>query len=687
MYRAMPLEWERGAHFQNHCTAQNTITMTSQTKITSYGVRLNTSVRTRRAEATPGARTPPPNTTAGQKSPSQDTRIRRPKGKKPTGQLRKEKPIRVMHWNAEGVFHKVEELRNILVEKDIDICCIQETHLTEAKNFKIRGYQKPFRLDRKDRHKGGVLTLVRNNIHAAEGCTNLDGAEYQCLKVRSKTSEFNLVNYYCPNDKPLSLDTIDVTDSFIIVGDFNSHSQSWGYDHTDARGEELEDWQDEHQLQLVNDPDDPPTFFHRGWRTCSTPDLAFCSENINRGIKREVGQQLGGSDHKPVFLTIETQVVPIDVPKPRWNYKKAKWSVFAVRANELTKGIRVQGRNENHVIKEWNKCILQAAQETIPRGARRDYKPFWSNELKELEDNLNEAREKAEKEPSQANTIQLQRAKAKFLKTKLEAKRRSWRQKTGELNMEKDQTALWRLTKCLNEEDSRGSTITQDENDILIGKQAADCFAKTYEKASDLDVKADQRRKARKEQERRSKNEKPTDAMTTPLTLQELDKVLRRLKKKKSPGPDGITNEMLTHLATASRLKLLEIFNLTWEEGRLPQIWREATMIPVHKQGKDKSKSPSYRPISLTSCVVKTMERIVNSRLMWYLETEKKLSEQQAGFRQFRSTEDQVTYVAQEIEDAFQKKNVLLATWIDLQKAFDKVWTDGLLVKVQRCGI
>ena len=177
-----PLEWERGAHSQNHCTAQHTFTMTSQTKITSYGVRLNTSVRTRRAEATPGARTPPPNTTAGQKSPSQDTRIRRPKGKKPTGQLRKEKPIRVMHWNAEGVFHKVEELRNILVEKDIDICCIQETHLTEAKNLKIRGYQKPFRLDRKDRHKGGILTLVRNNIHAAEGCTNLDGAEYQFSK-------------------------------------------------------------------------------------------------------------------------------------------------------------------------------------------------------------------------------------------------------------------------------------------------------------------------------------------------------------------------------------------------------------------------------------------------------------------------------------------------------------------------
>ena len=134
-------------------------------------------------------------------------------------------------------------------------------------------------------------------------------------------------------------------------------------------------------------------------------------------------------------------------------------------------------------------------------------------------------------------------------------------------------------------------------------------------------------------------------------------------------------------------LKLLEIFNLSWEEGRVPQMWKEAIMIPIHKKGKDKTKSSSYRPISLTSCVVKTMERIVNRRLMFHLETGKNISEEQAGFRQFRSTEDQVTYLSQEIEDAFQEKKVLFATWIDLQKAFDKVWTDGLLVKAQRCGV
>ena len=655
--------------------------MTSQTKITNYGVR--SSVTARQADATPSS-VPrligsSPKATGRQTKPSWGPRRRRGKV---TGQT--EKPLVVMQWNAEGVFHKEDELQHLLLNKDIDICCIQETHLKEGKNFKIRGYQKPFRLDRPDRHKGGVLTLVRNNLHAIEVSTHLDGAEYQYLKVRSKSKEVNLVNYYCPNDRPLSLSSIDVPlSSFLMVGDFNSHSQSWGYDHADARGEELEDWQDDNHLILVNDVDDPPTFFHRGWRKCSTPDLAFCSEDIHRGIKREVGTQLGGSDHKPVFITMESNVIPIDSPQPRWNYKKAMWSLFSIRANELTKDIRVQGRNENTVVKEWTQGILKAAKETIPRGARRDYKPFWSDELQVLEDDLNEAREKAEKDASEASTIQLQQAKAKFLKTKLEAKRKSWREKTSSLHLEKDSKALWKL----NEEDSRGSTITLDEGGILFGKQAADCFAKTYAKASDLKVDVEQRRKARCEQQRRVRNEKKNEGMTLPLSLQELNTAINKLKKKKSPGPDGITNEMIIHLDTTARLKLLEIFNLSWEEGRVPQMWKEAIMIPIHKKGKDKTKSSSYRPISLTSCVVKTMERIVNRRLMFHLETGKNISEEQAGFRQFRSTEDQVTYLSQEIEDAFQEKKVLFATWIDLQKAFDKVWTDGLLVKAQRCGV
>ena len=73
-------------------------------------------------------------------------------------------------------------------------------------------------------------------------------------------------------DLSLSLSSLDVPVSSLIVGDFNSHPQSWDYDHADARCEELEDWQNENNLILVNDADDMPTFIHRGWRKCYTPD-------------------------------------------------------------------------------------------------------------------------------------------------------------------------------------------------------------------------------------------------------------------------------------------------------------------------------------------------------------------------------------------------------------------------------
>ena len=81
------------------------------------------------------------------------------------------------------------------------------------------------------------------------------------------------------------------------------------------------------------------------------------------------------------------------------------------------------------------------------------------------------------------------------------------------------------------------------------------------------------------------------------------------------------------------------------------------------------------------------MERIVNRRLLSFLETNHLLSNSQTGYRRNRSTEDQLVLLAQEIEDAFQEKKKVLAVFVDLSKAFDKVWKTGLLRKLAACGV
>nr|KAG5704570.1 hypothetical protein BaRGS_031834 [Batillaria attramentaria] len=125
-----------------------------------------------------------------------------------------------------------------------------------------------------------------------------------------------------------------------------------------------------------------------------------------------------------------------------------------------------------------------------------------------------------------------------------------------------------------------------------------------------------------------------------------------RLKTKKAPGKDGICNEMIKHLGPAARRKLLELFNQSWKTGIFPSAWKEATIIPIRKKEKDPAKKTSYRPISLLSCLGKTLERMINKRLMWHLESNNLITKEQTAFRKNRSTEDQLVYLAQSIENA-----------------------------------
>ena len=174
--------------------------------------------------------------------------------------------------------------------------------------------------------------------------------------------------------------------------------------------------------------------------------------------------------------------------------------------------------------------------------------------------------------------------------------------------------------------------------------------------------------------------------MTEPFSMKELKDAMKKVKTRKAPGPDGITGELLKHLGACSRAVLQKTFNHSWMKGVVPAVWKEAAIIPVPKKGKDKKNPRSYRHISLLSCVGKLLERMVNRRLISHPESNSVLSPTQTGYGKFRSTEDQLAHLVQNIEDAFQEKKVL-AVFFGLSNPFDRVWKEGLLVKLLRTGV
>nr|KAG5709635.1 hypothetical protein BaRGS_001685 [Batillaria attramentaria] len=146
---------------------------------------------------------------------------------------------------------------------------------------------------------------------------------------------------------------------------------------------------------------------------------------------------------------------------------------------------------------------------------------------------------------------------------------------------------------------------------------------------------------------------------------------------------------MIKHLGRHAKQKLLEIYNQSWNSGEFPASWKEAIITPILKKGKYKHNKTSYRPISLLSCLGKTMERMVNRRLQYHLEKNNLINPTQSRFRKNRNTEDQITLLTQDNENGFQQKMKSLAAFVDLTKAFDKVWKEALLLKLLQknvCG-
>ncbi|KAI9553698.1 putative R-directed D polymerase from mobile element jockey-like [Daphnia sinensis] len=144
------------------------------------------------------------------------------------------------------------------------------------------------------------------------------------------------------------------------------------------------------------------------------------------------------------------------------------------------------------------------------------------------------------------------------------------------------------------------------------------------------------------------------------INSQEVERAIPK-SRSNATGLDLIQNKMLLNLSSANKAHFLHLFNTLLSDKFVPAQWKTAVVIPLVKQGKPTEDLNSYRPVSLTSCLGKTFERILSNRLHWYLETKCIIIVTQAGFRRGCSTTDHIAQLDSGIKLSFNMKQCTVA--------------------------
>ena len=169
-----------------------------------------------------------------------------------------------------------------------------------------------------------------------------------------------------------------------------------------------------------------------------------------------------------------------------------------------------------------------------------------------------------------------------------------------------------------------------------------------------------------------------------PISLEEIEQAVNKMKNRKAPGIDNITAEALKAGGKPMTEMLHKIFNAIWVQEKTPKDWARMLVTPIHKKG-DKLNPGNYRAISLLSIPGKVFSRILLNRMK--LKTEEATGESQFGFRPGRGTVDAIFIVRQVIEKAQEHRVPLHFNFVDFKAAFDTVWRKALWKMMIAIGI
>jgi ribonuclease HI len=617
--------------------------------------------------------------------------------------------LRILQWNCNGARTKKAELEQLLLHHKVDVCLLQETKLGPGDDSpKFHGYavvrrDRPCEAGTRRVKGGGLMTLVKEDVPFTR-LPQLAGEPGNILEdlsvgiVARQGLTLRVCNVYCPPVRSLpgevrteefDVDRLPSGDKVLIAGDLNAHSSLWDFvQPEDALGEQLTEWLADTGMLTVNDGG--ATRINPATGGMSSPDVTVMHASWASRVSWTVDAEVG-SDHAAVLTVVELVVDGIREAEEQrcgWNWLKADWASYRELTDAQLAGCL---GDASESLADWEGrfagIVRAAALKHIGKVKSPAHRKPWMTPA--LRAAIKE-RDRLRRNVAQHRQEWVD-ASRRVQDVAEEERRRCWGEFVEELDSSEDQSSVWRVLKGLS-----GKSVRSSRNEALLHKgrslvgnvAKADAFMSAYAAVSRYKLETGDGR-VRVEGATELRGPYAECSEERPFTSDELEEALHGMRSKGAPGGDEIAPPLLQQLGPVGKVTLLRLLNRSWLEGECPQNWRDAVIIPLLKSGKPAEKVDSFRPVSLTSCTAKTLERMVAARLHYLAESRGWWSSKQAGFRRLHSTEDQVLRLSQSISDGFQARKPLrtVLALLDFSKAFDTVWRSRLLEKMLAKGV
>lgn len=587
--------------------------------------------------------------------------------------------LRIHAWNANGLRYKTDELQTYIRHYDIDVMFISELKLSNPLTIKIPNYTAYLK-PRPGSRFGGVGVIIKKEIPHSIGKDVNSTIEHICLNV---ANNLTIVGVYNRPSNDYTDDCLknllSQNNQVLIIGDLNATHTMWNCNRSNQNGQTLYN-----HLDMTADSfllhTTSPTHFPTNGMTPTTIDLAI-SKNLPRLTNLETHPELP-SDHNPVFLHIHYSQKQ-NVTRTVTSYKHTNWVQFRQLMDKKTK-ITPDIRNITELEKEVQTitATLQDVQSKISKKIKINHETPLPDVILDLIKVRNRFRKIWQRTGIRDYQTRMQDT-TKLIKTEIiKHKNQTWEHKLQ--NLSTTDNSLWKLGKVLKTKTNTIPSLTKNGQTYTTDIDKANILADTFEEVHRLpdDITPEQKEITKQLLTRRTLDVDQSTQRKLKTTPGEIYKIIRYLPNNKAPGKDGIDYRLLKNLSRKCIVQFSYIINAILLLQHWPTLWKVAVVVPIAKTGKNPGDYASYRPISLLSTLSKVAEKIILTRLNELTSKLNLPDKMQFGFKAKHNTTHQVARIVTDIIQNYKKGKNTTMVLLDIEKAFDKVWTAGLISKL-----